>query len=130
MRKIPFRFAVNSILSILSIVVVFHLSVLGGLVPNNIVWGGKFEDESQLIKFEIASVIINAFMILVVAIKGQYLKVRLPNKMITILLWLMTLLFASNTVGNLFANTLAETIIFTPITFILAILCLRITKAN
>jgi hypothetical protein len=128
MHKIPIGLAINTILVTLCLVTVFHLAVLGGLVPHNIVWGGKFENESQLLKFEIASVIINAFMIFVVAIKGQYVKIRLPVKMLVFMLWLMFLLFAINTVGNLFTNTLTETIIFTPITFILAILCFRIAK--
>ncbi|MDH4092803.1 MAG: hypothetical protein OEV74_20095 [Cyclobacteriaceae bacterium] len=112
----------------LGIVVVFHLCVLSGLVPNDIVWGGKFQSVSQLLKFEIASVIINVFMILVVAIKGQYLGVYLPVKILDIFLWLMTFIFALNTIGNLFANTLTETVIFTPITFILAVLCFRVAK--
>jgi len=128
MRKIPLRLAVNAILSTLGLVVVFHLGVLSGLVPHDIVWGGKFEEESQLIKFEIASLIINALMILVVATKGQYVKIRLPLKMLTVMLWLMTLLFALNTIGNLFAKTLTETIIFTPITFTLAVLCYRVAQ--
>ncbi|MEQ8303104.1 MAG: hypothetical protein RIB47_06910 [Cyclobacteriaceae bacterium] len=128
MQKISFRFAINSILSILGIIVVFHLSVLSGLLPNDIVWGGKLEDESQLIKFEIASVVLNVFMILIIAIRGQYIKVRIPEKMLAILIWLMTILFALNTIGNLFANTLTEAIIFTPITFVLAVLCFRVAK--
>ena len=128
MHKIPLRFAINSILSMLGIVVVFHLCVLSGLVPNDIVWGGKFQSVSQLLKFEIASVIINVFMILVVAIKGQYLGVYVPVKILDIFLWLMTFIFALNTIGNLFANTLTETVIFTPITFILAVLCFRVAK--
>ena len=128
MQKIYFRFAIKSILLILGIIVVFHLSVLSGLLPNDIVWGGKLEDESQLIKFEIASVALNVFMILIISIRGQYIKFRLPGKMLTVLIWLMTILFALNTIGNLFANTLTEAIIFTPITFVLAVLCSRVTK--
>lgn len=128
MRKIPLGFAINSILSILGLVVVFHLAVLSGLAPSDIVWGGKFQDKAQLLKFEMVSVVINVFMMVVVAIKGQHVKVRLPVKMLDVMLWLMTLLFALNTISNLFANTLTETIIFTPITFILAVLCFRVAK--
>lgn len=129
MHRISFRFAINLILSILGILVVFHLCVLSGLIPGDIVWGGKFQNESQLMKFEILSVIINAFMILIVAMKGQYVRIRLPIKLLDIILWLMTLLFMLNTIGNLFANTLTETIIFTPITIILTVLCFRIVRA-
>jgi uncharacterized paraquat-inducible protein A len=128
MHKIPIGFAINTVLITLCLVTVFHLAVLSGLVPSNIVWGGKMESESQLIQFEIASITINAFMILVVATKAQYAKIRVPGKLIDIMLWLMFVLFAVNTVGNLLANTLTETIIFTPVTFILALLCFRIAK--
>jgi hypothetical protein len=127
-NKIPLRVAINAVLSILVIVIIFHLLVLTGIVPSNIVWGGRFQNETQLRNFEVVSVIINAFVILVVATKGQYLNLHVPMKIINIILWLLVLIFAFNTIANLFAKTTTEVIIFTPTTFILALLCFRIAK--
>ena len=128
MNKIPLRLAVHAILSILCIVGIFHLLVLTGIVPYTIVWGGRFQNETQLRDFEVISVIINAFVILVVLIKGQHVNLHIPVKILNGILWFLVLLFAINTIGNLLAKTTTETIIFTPITFILALLCFRIAK--
>lgn len=127
-NKMPLRFAIHTSLFILCIVIIFHLLVLSGIVPYTIVWGGKFQNETQLRDFEVVSVIINAFVILVVVIKGQYVNLHIPLKIVNVILWLLVLLFAVNTIGNLVAKATTETIIFTPITFILALLCFRIAK--
>ncbi len=128
MNKMSLKLAVNTTLSILFMVAVFHLLVLVNVVPYTIVWGGKFHNETQLRNFEVVSIAINAFMIFVVAIKGQYINLPIPMKVISTLMWLFVLLFAFNTIGNLFAKTALETIVFSPITFILALLCFRIAK--
>lgn len=44
--------------------------------------------------------------------------------------WLFFVLFSLNTLGNLFAETLAETLIFTPLTILLAVLSLRLALKN
>ena len=92
------------------------------------VWGGKFQNEAQVRKFEIVSIVINSFMILIIAIKGHYIRIHLPIKLINGILWFFVFLFALNTIGNLFAKTSIETMVFTPITFVSAILCYRIAK--
>ena len=122
----PLKFSIKIILILLFIVFVFHLLVLTELIPYTIIWGGKFQNLTEMRRFEIASIIINAFMICVLAIKGNYITVNIPVKVINIILWLFVVLFALNTIGNLFAATLTETIVFTPLTFISALLCFRI----
>jgi len=47
-------------------------------------------------------------------------------KIVTIALWAFVVLFAINTVGNVLSKTSLETIIFTPLTFLSAVLCFRI----
>ncbi|MEN9442639.1 MAG: hypothetical protein RLZ33_2716 [Bacteroidota bacterium] len=42
--------------------------------------------------------------------------------------WLFFVLFSLNTLGNLFAETLTETLIFTPLTILLAVLSLRLAR--
>lgn len=129
-NKIPLRFAINAVLSVLCVVIVFHLLVLTGIIPSDIVWGGRFKNETQLRNFEIVSVVVNAFVILIVAMKGQYIEIHIPLKILNIIVWLLVLIFSFNTIVNFFAETATEAIIFTPITFILALLCFRIAKGN
>lgn len=113
-------------LIILAMVVVFHLLVLAQVLPYTIVWGGRFESAAQMQRFEVISVVINLFMIFIVLLKGQYINLAVRVKWINGILWGMVLLFALNTIGNLLSASTMETILFTPVTFLSALLCLRI----
>ncbi|MBL8019326.1 MAG: hypothetical protein JNM27_06655 [Leptospirales bacterium] len=125
-KRIPFRFAVNLMLAMLSLVVVFHLLVLIELIPYSIVWGGRIQDPLQMRTMEAVSLTVNLIMIAAIAVKGLGLRVSLSPTLIAIVLWLMVAIFALNTIGNLFAASRLETILFTPLTLIAAVLCFRI----
>lgn len=128
MRNISFKFAVNTQLTILGLVTLFHLSIILGLIPGNIVWGGKFQNPAELMRMELISILVNILIIFIIAMKAGYIKSLVPVKFLNILLWLFVLLFALNTIGNLFAESLAETLIFTPLTLISSLLCFRIVS--
>lgn len=113
-------------LVILCCVIVFHLLVLVQILPYQIVWGGRLQNVTQMRQFEAVSIVINVLMIAVTAIKGNYLKLNIPGKALNVVIWILVVLFTLNTIGNLLAKTSTETLIFTPITFILAILSFRI----
>ena len=131
MKKIiPFKFAIYCIITILSIIIVFHLLVLFRIIPHDIVWGGRLKDVSQMLRYETSSIIINLLMIIIVAVKGDILKWKTNKSIITILLWIMAGFFLLNTIGNLYAKNGLETIIFAPLTFILSILSFRLALPN
>lgn len=50
------RFAIDGLLLILSLVVLFHLLVIVRVIPFDIVWGGKLKNVSQMRSFEAVSV--------------------------------------------------------------------------
>ena len=124
-KIINIRFAANLMLVMLSCVVVFHLLVLSGAIPYNFVWGGRLESTSQMYSFEVVSIIINLVVIAIVGMKVEYIKPFIPKRAVTFLLWGLAILFALNTVGNIFSKTTLETILFTPFTLISAVLCYR-----
>lgn len=125
-RVISERVAANSLLVILSLVTVFHLFVLMGIIPFEIVWGGRLESTDQMIVFESVSLFLNIIMILVIMLHTGYFKVRADQRITTVVLWLMTILFLINTVGNLLSTNQTEKIIFTPLTAILCLFCFRL----
>lgn len=126
MKKIPFALAVKTMLLLLSAVLVFHALILAQVIPFNIVWGGRLQSAEQMQGFELISISINLLIMLVISIKAGYVRSRLPGKVINLMLWAFVLMFALNTVGNLVAENTLETLVFTPLTLISAILCLRI----
>jgi hydrogenase-4 membrane subunit HyfE len=127
-KILSFNFAINSMLIILSSVIVLHLLVLTQLIPYIVVGGGNLQNLGEMRRFEVTSVMIIALMIYVIAIKGQYVKSNVPPGIINVVLWIFFLLFIINTVGNMLAKSTLETIIFTPITIISSILCFRIVN--
>lgn len=128
LSQIPYKKAIDLVLVILSMVSVFHLLVLTEVIPYNIVWAGKINSVSEMRVFEFFSLTINAVIILVIAIKANYLKWNVPVKIVNGFIWVIFFLFSLNTIGNLLAATNFEKFVFTPMTFILAVLCLRIVR--
>ena len=114
--------AANIILALLSLVVVFHLLVVIGVVPYSIVWGGRLTSHEEMLRMETVSILVNLAMIGLVCVYVGYLRIRIPAVVLKFLLWLMVLLFAFNTVGNLMSTSRLEQILFTPITLLLSLL--------
>lgn len=114
--------ALNILLGLLIVIIVFHLSIITQVVPYNIVWAGKLNSLNEMYAFEAISIAINVLLIGLLILKQHHLKKGVSNKVLTITLWLFVVLFALNTIGNLFAKTWFEKLVFTPITFLLAVL--------
>jgi hypothetical protein len=125
-KKIPFRAAINVSLILLGLIIVFHVLVVLQFIPYAIVWGGRLTNKTEMLRFETASILLNASLILVIVIKGGYCQLNIPPKTGTGVLWFFAGFFILNTMSNLFAKMTIETVVFTPVTFILAILCFRI----
>ena len=125
-KKINIELAVNTILIIAALVIVFHILIISGVIPYQYVWGGRLESNEQMLRFESISMIINLFIIFIVSIKGNYIRPYLSSKVVKIFFWIFSILFVLNTIGNLLSLNSLEAIIATPITFILSLMFLRL----
>ncbi|MEO1392265.1 MAG: hypothetical protein AAFV90_05085 [Cyanobacteria bacterium J06634_5] len=65
-QKTSIRVTVTLMLVLLSCLVVFHLLILSGTIPYNIVWGGRLESTSQMYWFEGVSITVNLAAIAIV----------------------------------------------------------------
>lgn len=126
----PPRIATNGLLTILSLVILFHLLILFSIIPFEIVWGGRLKNVSEMRRFEAISIVLNVLMLAIVAIYAGFLKIKLHQSILKITFWGMFVLFLFNTIANLFALNNLETIIFTPLTALLALFSLRIALTN
>ena len=115
---------------LLVVVLIFHVLVLTETIPYTIVWAGKIRSIEEMRRFEIISICVNFFMILIFLLRANYVQNRILTKILNGVIWLLVVIFSLNTVGNLFAKSKFELYFFTPLTFILAILCLRIVMDN
>ena len=126
-RHLSFSFAAKLMLILFGAVVVFHLLVLLQVLPYSIVWGGKLNSVEQMRSMETVSICINLFMILVVLLRAQLIRLDLRPLFLQVVMGLMCALFVLNTLGNLFSENLFERLVFTPLTLLLAVLCFRLT---
>lgn len=123
--KIGFRLAVNTLLAISTLALLMQILVLVEALPYDMVWGGRLESHSQMRIFVGISIVVNALILFVIAMKGAYLQMRIPEKAVNGILWCLVLLFSLNTLGNAVSLSTFEAIVFTPLTLISALFCYR-----
>ena len=125
MRK---KTAVLIMLFLLGAVMVFHLLILTENIPFDKVWAGKLKTLEEMRIFETVSILINLLMISVLSIKYKNIQNNTNNKVIDLIIWIFVVLFALNTIGNLFSVSMAELILGTAVTLISTILCFIIVR--
>jgi len=130
MNKTLKRKALKIMIALLTLVIIFHFTVIIRLIPYEVVWAGKLKSVNEMYAFEAASIAINAFIIALLLLKAKHIKQNTSNKILDALLWLFVVLFAFNTVGNLMAETLFEKLFFTPLTLLSCILIWVIVRKD
>ena len=125
-RLLTTRTATYLLLAIFGATILFHLTILVGLIPYQVVWGGKLQSQTQMVAFETISIAVNLLMLGIVAAYAGLVRVAIKPKLLKGLLWAMCGLFVLNPAGNLLSENDMEKAIFTPVTLLLALLCLRL----
>ena len=119
-----------SLAILFSLSLVFHLLVLTGIIDFRLVWGGRLNNHAEMVQFEAVSLIVNLLFLLIVCLKMHWLRFRFPKVVLTVLLWLMAVVFFLNTLGNLASLNQLETLIFTPVTFVSTVFCVVLALAK
>ena len=113
------KLAIKLMLWLIGVIILLHSAILMKIIPYNITWGGRIENNIEMYVFEIMSILINLFLVVLLLLRGRYLSLFIPMKVVNILLWVFLFLFGINTLGNIFAETTFEkslsllTLIFT-----------------
>jgi hypothetical protein len=69
------RLAGTILLAAFGILAIFHLLVLLGLLPSNIVWGGQAADSpARLLTLELVAVLATVLFGVVIAVKAGYIR--------------------------------------------------------
>ena len=113
--------AFKSSIGLLTLVIIFHGFIIVKIIPYNIAWGGRLENDSQMYVFESISIFINGFLITVLFLRANYIKHQFSEKILNGVLRFFQVLFILNTVGNVMAKTNFEKF-FAFLTLLLAIL--------
>lgn len=119
--------SIHIFLGILAVVVLFHIGIITKMIPYEMTWGGRLKNDAEMYVFESISILVNSLLGFLLLMKGGYVKLRLKEKIIDIVLWIFLVLFVINTVGNLFAKTNFEKSLAV-LTFVSALLLWTILK--
>lgn len=118
------------LLIILSLFLLLHTWILLKIIPYTVVWGGRLKSDKEMYRFEIISIAVNLFFLLIVLIQSGILIIDFPEHILTIILWIMAVMFCFNTFGNIFSKNKIERIVFTPITIMLTVFSVILALSN
>jgi hypothetical protein len=121
--------SIKVLLALLSMVIVFHFGIIAKIIPYNVAWGGRIQNDTQMYVFETISIIINLFLGFILLMKGDYIKFQFRQKTLNVVLWVFLVIFVLNTVGNIFAKTNLEKF-FAVLTLFLAFLIWKVLRKN
>jgi hypothetical protein len=103
----------------------FHLLVAVGILPDDIVWGGNL-DRDTVVTYELAALVITGILLLFALTKAGYIKNKTFGKIANVFIWIMVVYFAFMIFGNAMAKTLTEKVIFIPLSILMLVSSLRL----
>ena len=120
-----FNNTIKIFLGLLLAVILFHICIIIKIIPYNIAWGGRLQNDTEIYVFETISILLNIFLGSILLMKGNLIKYKFSAKVVNTILWVFFAIFILNTIGNLFAITTFEKL-FSILTGILALLLWKI----
>ena len=108
----------------------FHLLVLAGVVPYDIVWGGNLQTIEEMRVFETTALLISMSMLMVFVVKYRQLKRQEDRKGLNYLIWGFAATFFLGTIGNMMAESMWELIPGTAISLYATYCCVIIAKTK
>ena len=87
---------------------VFHVLILIGALPQNIVWGGKIIEPKTILYLEFAALFIMLFLGFLILVKTKIVQWNWQAKTINRWLFAFSIYFILNTFTNLLAETTFE----------------------
>lgn len=122
------KIAANTII-IFSVIGIF-IAIMGifGVIPSNMVWGGRVINDNQLIFLESVSITVNILIIWFVAMRAEYVPKRVSRQMLNTVLVVFMAMMIMNTIGNITAKTIFEQLM-SVVTFVSAF-CFYILVKN
>jgi hypothetical protein len=125
MRKIiSVKTAGIILISLLSLLVIFHILILFHVLPADIVWGGRLQSDSDVLKMELIALAITILFLLVIVLK--LFKSTKFRKLINIGVWIIFIYFSLNVLGNMASGNLIEKAVLSPVALIMALFTLRL----
>lgn len=132
--KIRYSLAARTNIHLFGLLAIFHLTVITGVVfldyvPLDFLWGGILQTQEQFLTLEMVSLIVQIMCLFLTLVRADYLKLPKLQGIAHLGMWVIFVIFAVNTVGNLLAKTTLEKI-FALITVTLALFSMRLAVSS
>jgi hypothetical protein len=115
------------LLAAFGLLFLFHILVLFGIFPADIVWGGQIRGvQANLVTLETIALIVTALFMIIIAAKLGYIQAGKLSGAVNIGVWLIFAFLLLNTLGNLASGVTFESLFAAPLTIILALCALRL----
>ncbi|WP_420385355.1 hypothetical protein [Roseivirga sp.] len=109
----------------------FQILILLGLIDYRFIAGGRLESLEQARQHLILAITVLLGFILIIERFYQSIVTKGWTKgWLRAVIFLIGLFFILNTIGNLLAKTILETLLFTPITLISAFFCIQLASKS
>lgn len=115
--------AVSGTIIILGLFLLIHGAVMAKWLPYSLVWGSRVKSVKEMYRLKVVSIVLIGFFLGVVLQKASIIPAFLPEKVVYVVFWVMAILFAFNTVGNLLSKNKVEKYIFTFFALLLSCFC-------
>lgn len=120
--------ALKLMIGLLSIVILFHLSILFQVLSYEVVWAGKLNSLEEMYAFETLSILMTVLLLIVLLVKFKNINKNTSNKVVNAIIWAFVVIFGLNTIGNLFSESTIELLLGTSLTLLSTFLCWVIVK--
>ena len=123
---ISFKLAGKITITIIVLLIIFHVLALLGVVPSNIVWGGQIIDKATVIKHEILRLLGSFIFLAIIIEKLNQNKITKFRKLSNAAFWFIYIYFIITSIAKLVLAVTLERLIFIPVTVILSVLLFRL----
>jgi len=121
------RTAGNILLTLMFLLMGFHILVLIGIIPDEMVWGGQTVGNTvNKGTLELVALFSTILFSIIISMKLEYLWVGKFTKAINIVMWVIFAFFLLNIIGNFASTSAVEKFLFGPLTIIMSMLALRV----
>lgn len=106
----------------------YHTLIIAQVISYANAWGGRLPSLQAMYIFEAISFISQLAFIGFALARYKKSGGKTMQKVLTIIFYLISALLFLNTIGNILSNSTFESLLFTPITLVMAFVALRLAK--
>lgn len=128
--KINSRGIGNVLLIALLVLLIIHILVLFGVVSPDIIWDTTITDKASVVISEWIAIFFILMFIFGILLKLNYLPMKGLRKSADSILWIMSLYYLLNIIGNFMSDNPIEKLLYSPLTLIMILMALRLIFAK